>query len=72
MKAAEVPLHHQPSVQGQEAGAPFIQSGAWGDFISAILTASLTIDGRRAARQSAQGKGGEAFGSASDTSTSKA
>ena len=50
----ETPLHHYPSVQGQEAGAQFIQAGCWGEFISALLTASDTIDARRAARQQAQ------------------
>lgn len=50
----ETPLHHYPAVQGQEAGAQFIQAGCWGDFISSLLTASDTIDARRAARQQAQ------------------
>ena len=50
----EMPAHHYPSSQGLDAGSPFIQSGAWGDFISAVLSASVTIDARRAARQQAQ------------------
>jgi hypothetical protein len=53
-KAADMPAHHHPSVQHQEAGAPFLAAGLWGDFISAILSAGVTIDARRAARQQAQ------------------
>jgi hypothetical protein len=49
----ETPLHYYPSSQHMEAGAQFM-AGSWGDFISAVLSASDLIDRRRASRQKAQ------------------